>query len=59
MTQKEMIAYNERVALGKIRAAYAAGDVAEAMQIVHNTMGIDDLKVAYDKVLEICKEDKA
>ena len=58
MTQKEMIDYNERLAIEKIRAAYAAGDVAEVMQLIHNTMGIDDLKVAYDKVLEICKEDK-
>ena len=56
MTQKEIIAYNERLAIEKIRAAYAAGDLTEAMQIVHNTMGVDDMKAAYDKVLEICKE---
>ena len=58
MTREEMIAYNERLALEKIRAAYAAGDVPEAMQIVHIAMGVDDLKEAYNKVLEICKEDK-
>ena len=58
MTQEEMIDYNERHALEKIRAAYAAGDVPEAMQIVHIAMGVDDLKEAYNKVLEICKEDK-
>lgn len=58
MTQKEIIAYNERLAIEKIRAAYAAGDTAEAMQIVHIAMGIDDAKVAYNKVLEICKGDK-
>ena len=56
MTQKEIIAYNERLALEKIRAAYAAGDVPEAMQVVHIAMGIDDMKAAYNKVLEICKE---
>lgn len=56
MTQKEIIAYNERLAIEKIRAAYAAFDVPEAMQIVHNAMGIDDMKAAYNKVLEICKE---
>ena len=46
MTQKEIIAYNERLAIEKIRAAYAAGDLTEAMQIVHNTMGVDDMKAA-------------
>ena len=56
MTQEEIIAYNERHALEKIRAAYAAGDLPEAMQIVHIAMGIDDMKAAYNKVLEICKE---
>ena len=56
MTQKEIIAYNERLALEKIRAAYAAGDLPEAMQLVHIAMGIDDMKAAYNKVLEICKE---
>ena len=58
MTQKEMIDYNERHALEQIRAAYAAGDLAEAMQLVHITMGIDDVKAAYSKVTEICKEGK-
>ena len=58
MTQKEIIAYNERHALEQIRAAYAAGDVPEAMQIVHITMGIDDVKAAYSKVMELCEEGK-
>ena len=58
MTREEIIAYNERHAIEKIRAAYADEDVPEAMQLVHITMGIDDLKVAYNKVLEICREDK-
>ena len=58
MTREEMIAYNERHALEKIRAAYAAGDLAEAMQLVHIAMGIDDMKAAYNKVMEICVEDK-
>ena len=56
MTQKEIIAYNERLALEKIRAAYAAGDVPEAMQLVHIAFGIGNMKAAYNKVLEICKE---
>ena len=56
MTQEEMIAYNEHHAIEKIRAAYAAGDLAEAMQLVHIAMGIDDMKAAYNKVMEICKE---
>ena len=56
MTQKEMIAYNERHALEKIRAAYAAGDIPEAMQLVHAAFGIGNMKAAYNKVLEICKE---
>ena len=58
MTQEEIIAYNERHALEKIRAAYAAGDVAEAMQLVHTAFGIGNMKAAYNKVLEICKEGK-
>ena len=58
MTQEEIIAYNERHAIEKIRAAYAAGDVAEAMQLVHIAFGINDMKAAYNKVIEICKEDK-
>ena len=58
MTQEEMIAYNERHALEKIRAACAAGDLVEAMQLVHIAMGIDDMKAAYNKVMEICVEDK-
>ena len=58
MTQKEIIAYNERLALEKIRAAYAAGDVPEAMQLVHTAFGIGNMKAAYNKVLEICKEGK-
>ena len=56
MTQEEIIAYNERHALEKIRAAYAAGDVAEAMQLVHIAMGIGDMKAAYNKVMELCGE---
>ena len=56
MTQEEIIAYNERHALEKIRAAYAAGDLAEAMQLVHIAMGIDDMKAAYNKVMELCGE---
>ena len=56
MTKKEIIAYNERLALEKIRAAYAAGDVPEAMQLVHTAFGIGNMKAAYNKVMEICKE---
>ena len=56
MTQEEIIAYNERLALEKIRATYAAGDVPEAMQLVHTAFGIGNMKAAYNKVLEICKE---
>ena len=56
MTQKEIIVYNERLALEKIRATYAAGDVPEAMQLVHTAFGIGNMKAAYNKVLEICKE---
>ena len=56
MTQEEIIAYNERHALEKIRAAYAAGDLAEAMQLVHIAMGIGDMKAAYNKVMELCGE---
>ena len=58
MTQEEIIAYNEHHALEKIRAAYAAGDLAEAMQLVHIAMGIDDLKEAYSKVTELCGEEQ-
>ena len=58
MTQEEIIAYNERLALEKIRAAYAAGDVPEAMQLVHVAFGIGNMKAAYNKVMEICKEGK-
>ena len=58
MTQEEIIAYNERHALEKIRAAYAAGDVPEAMHIVHVAFGIGNMKAAYNKVMEICKEGK-
>ena len=58
MTQEEIIAYNERLALEKIRAAYAAGDVPEAMQLVHTAFGIGNMKAAYNKVMEICKEEK-
>ena len=56
MTQEEIIAYNERLALEKIRAAYAAGDVAEAMQFVHTAFGIGNMKAAYNKVMELCGE---
>ena len=59
MTQEEIIAYNERLALEKIRAAYAAGDVPEAMQLVHITMGIGNMKAAYNKVMELCEEGKS
>ena len=58
MTQKEMIAYNERLALEKIRAAYAAGDVPEAMQLVHIAFGIGNMKADYNKVMELCGEGK-
>ena len=58
MTQEEIIAYNERHALEKIRAAYAAGDVPEAMQIVHTAFGIGNMKAAYNKVMELCEEGK-
>ena len=58
MTQEEMIAYNERHALEKIRAAYAAGDVPEAMQLVHTAFGIGNMKAAYNKVMELCEEGK-
>ena len=58
MTQEEIIAYNERLALEKIRAAYAAGDVPEAMQIVHTAFGIGNMKAAYNKVMELCEEGK-
>ena len=58
MTQEEIIAYNERLALEKIRAAYAAGDLPEAMQLVHTAFGIGNMKAAYSKVMEICKEEK-
>ena len=56
MTKEEIIAYNERHALEQIRAAYAAGDVTEAMQLVHTAFGIGNMKAAYNKVMEICKE---
>ena len=56
MTQEEMIDYNERHALEKIRAAYAAGDVPEAMQLVHTAFGIGNMKAAYNKVMELCEE---
>ena len=56
MTQEEIIAYNERHALEQIRAAAAAGDLAEAMQLVHTAFGIGNMKAAYNKVMEICKE---
>ena len=56
MTQEEIIAYNERLALEKIRAAYAAGDVPEAMQLVHTAFGIGNMKSAYNKVMELCEE---
>ena len=58
MTQEEIIAYNERHAIEKIRAAYAAGDVTEAMQLVHTAFGIGNMKAAYNKVMELCEEGK-
>ena len=58
MTQEEMIAYNEHHALEQIRAAYAAGDLAEAMQLVHVAFGIGNMKAAYNKVMELCEEGK-
>ena len=54
MTKNEIIALNERLALEKIRAAFRAGDLAEAMHLVHITMGIDDVTEAYNKVMGIC-----
>ena len=58
MTREEMIDYNERHALEKIRAAYAAGDVPEAMQLVHTAFGIGNMKAAYNNVMELCEEGK-
>ena len=58
MTREEMIDYNERHAIEKIRAAYAAGDVPEAMHIVHVAFGIGNMKAAYNKVMELCEEGK-
>ena len=58
MTQEEMIAYNEHHALEKIRAAYASGDVPEAMHLVHTAFGIGNMKAAYNKVMELCEEGK-
>ena len=58
MTQEEIIAYNEHHALEQIRAAYAAGDVPEAMHIVHVAFGIGNMKAAYNKVMELCEEGK-
>ena len=54
MTTQQIIAVNERVAIEKIRAAYAAGDLAGAMHLVSTCMGIDDAKAAYNKVMGIC-----
>ena len=56
MTQEEIIAYNEHHAIEKIRATYAAGDVPEAMQLVHTAFGIGNMKAAYNKVMELCGE---
>ena len=56
MTREEMIDYNEHHALEQIRAAYAAGDLAEAMQLVHTAFGIGNMKAAYNKVMELCGE---
>lgn len=54
MTKTEIIDFNERTAVAKIRAAYAAGDLAGAMQLASVCMGIDDAKAAYNKVMGIC-----
>lgn len=54
MTKTEIIDFNERTAVAKIRAAYTAGDLAGAMQLVHITMDIDDVKAAYNKVMGTC-----
>ena len=54
MTLQEIIAFNEKLAVEKIRAAYAAGDLTGAMQLVHTFMYIDDMKAAYNKVMGIC-----
>ena len=63
MTTQQIIAFNERAAIEKIRAAYAVGDLAGAMHLVSTCMGIDDAKAAYNKVMGICfdltKEGKA
>ena len=56
MNREDMIAYNERLAIEKIRAAYAAGDLTEAMQLVHVAFGIGNMKAAYSKVMELCGE---
>ena len=58
MTREEMIVYNEHHAIEQIRAAYAAGDVPEAMQLVHTAFGIGNMKAAYNKVMELCEEGK-
>lgn len=54
MTKSDLIAFNEAHAVEKIRAAYNAGDFAEALRLVHICMGIDDAKAAYNKVMGIC-----
>lgn len=54
MTNKQIATFNERLALEKIRAAFRAGDMSEAMHLVHITMGIDDVTAAYNKVMGIC-----
>lgn len=57
MTKDEIIAFNERLALEKIRAAFRAGDLSEAMHLVHITMGIDDVTAAYNMVMGICDKE--
>ncbi len=54
MTKAEIIHYNERLAVEKIRAAYSLSGLSEAMHLVHTYFGIDDLKVAYNKTCGIC-----
>jgi len=59
MTKAEIIAFNEAHAVEKIRAAYNAGDFAEALRLVHICMGIDDAKLAYNAVIVCVGEGKA
>lgn len=54
MNKADIIKFNERTAIEKIRAAYKANDVGEALRLVHICFGIDDAKPAYNKMCGIC-----